>query len=127
MKRSTLLCIFLIICSSSKNSLALSPPSQNELCKISGQVLEIGTEEGSDPLMNSIIIPVVKIKLTKVRKSEAKEKSFVDCSQLKIGMTHTFRNCGNYRFKIHSLVHGLVGRSQGGGRHCIDEVTGIKK
>lgn len=109
-----------------ESALALSPPSQTELCKVTGTVLDVGTAEGSDELMNRMTVPTVTLKIREVSRAGIRESGFIDCSALKPAQLYTFRNCDKYPFKPGKSIEGIAGRSRGGGPHCIDHIRELK-
>lgn len=106
----------------SNTALALAPAPYTELCRVEGSVLSLGKADGTDMMMKRLKVPTVKLKLTHVKKSGIKEASFIDCQTLTLNQVYTFRNCEDFRFKVGKKIAGIVGRSKGGGPHCIDQV-----
>ncbi len=105
-----------------KASLALPPPSQGELCKVSGTVIAIEIGNGSDETMKPLSIPLIKLKISASSRSGIQEPSFLDCGSLVMGQIQDFRNCDHVPIKPGQKMHGIAGRSKGGGPHCIENI-----
>src|SRR5687767_13714940 len=118
---------------------ALAPPAGPvSLCDVEGTVLKIKDGQGTDAAMQPLAVQEVSVKLRKIVPQDAKNdrclprdftgKPLTVGGDMEIadkkfklqGINKSFRLCQEIALKPGDQIRGVVGRSNGGGRDCIE-------
>lgn len=122
------LCLFLIMFFCSQSVLALTPPTKDHtLCYVEGEVLSHQKEEATDLLMNKIEVNTITLTIHVVSPMDKDYKgSFCEqmagAEQLTEQKINTFRLCDETDANDGKTIKGIVGKSLGGGRYCIEKI-----
>lgn len=122
------LCLFLLVFFYPQIVLALTPPTKDHtLCYVEGEVLSHQKEEASDMLMNKLEVDTITLTIHAASPIDKNYKGrFCDemagAEQLTEQKINTFRLCDETDANEGKTIKGIVGKSLGGGRYCIEKI-----
>lgn len=120
--------LFLFIFFSGEGVFALTPPTSDQtLCYLEGEVLSHQKEEATDFAMNRIEVDTITLRThTAVAIEETYEGDFCESmagnASLNDQKVNTFRLCDETNAAEGEVIKGIVGKSLGGGRYCIEGI-----
>ena len=125
--------LFLLIFFCPQGVLALTPPTKDHtLCYVEGKVLSHQKEEASDMLMNILEVDTITLMIHVVSPVDENYKGafckqMAGAEQQTEKKINTFRLCDETDAREGETIKGIVGKSLGGGRYCIEQIQVIKQ
>ena len=122
------LCLFLFLFFCSQSVFALTPPTKDRtLCYVEGEVLSHQKEEASDMLMNKLEVDTITLIIHEVFPVDKNYgdrfcEEMAGAEQQTEQKINTFRLCDETDAEKGETIKGIVGKSLGGGRYCIEKI-----